>query len=179
MKRLVVTGVLGLALVGACGTAHYVAPVYDTDLYAESVCVNHQGIRVSDSFCPIGVGVSPLYGWNYFPYRTSANTVSVPYVGYPVGTGWSQQAPVNITNVNIQRGDAPEKPPAGSTATTAPVLTQPAKRVSGSSTVTRGGLGVPAAAAPTLPPKPPVSVPKPPAPKAPAPAPKPPAPKSK
>lgn len=170
MKRLVVTGVLGLALVGACGTPHYVAPVYDTDLYAESVCVNHQGIRVSDSFCPIGVGVSPLYGWNYLPYRTSVNTVAVPYVGYPVGSAWTQNPPANITNVNIQRGDAPEKAPAGSTASSAPVATSPAKRATGSSTVTRGGLGVPSAAKPAAPA---------PAPKAPAPAPKPPAPKSK
>lgn len=158
MKRPLIVAALPLILVG-CAHAVPVAPV--VPMRTTALCVDMSNVVVPDNYCPIGdgLGLNAGYGWDYYPpYSDGLDAVVVPYVGYPVGSGWSRQRPVNVTTINIQRGVAAPVPP-GVTATVAKVPSKPA------STITRGGLGV----KPT-----PVVVAK-----APAPAPRPPAPVSR
>jgi hypothetical protein len=98
-------------------------------------------VVVPDNYCPIGdgLGLNAGYGWDYYPpYSDGLDAVVVPYVGYPVGSGWSRQRPVNVTTINIQRGVATPVPP-GVTATVAKI---PTPKATTTSTITRGGLGV-------------------------------------
>lgn len=158
MKRLLAGGAL-LAVLAGCSHAVPVAPV--VPMYTTAVCVDLNGVRVPDDYCPIGdgLGLNGGYGWDYYPsYSSGLSEVSVPYVGYPVGGAWTRTRPVNVTTINIQRG-VDQAPPRGVTATIAKVPTPVTKPTS---TIQRGGLGVKAK---------PVTVAK-----APAPAPKPPAP---
>lgn len=149
MKRLAVSALLGFTLV-ACGTRP--VQVIDDDQYAEAICTDSVGIRLPDTYCPIGDIYGGPFNWRYYPYRGNVSNVVTPYVGYAIpNSGWVDRRPTNITTINIIRGDIPEKPPAGVKASTVSVPTAPVTRkaaTTGSSTVTRGGLGVKSAAAP-------------------------------
>jgi hypothetical protein len=156
VKRLLAGAAL-LAVTAGCAHAVPVAPV--VPMRTTALCVDMSNIVVPDNYCPIGdgLGLNAGYGWDYYPpYSDGLDAVVVPYVGYPVGSGWSRTRPVNVTTINIQRGVAAPVPP-GVTATVAKIPTS-----TKTSTITRGGLGVKST---------PVVVAK-----APAPAPRPPAP---
>lgn len=137
-----------LALLGlsACGNDRP-----DDRYYAAAVCVDQNGVRVPDDYCPIGDGIDNQgFAWTYHPYDVHTHDVDVVYVGYPVDRSWTRTRPVRVTTINIDRGRYPERPLAGTPAgaTTARVITVAEDRrekASGSSTVTRGGLGTPGA----------------------------------
>lgn len=142
MSRILLLITLALAVVTGCSSA---APYDD---YA-AVCVDGNGVRVPDDFCPIGDGIMNAgYGWNYYGYYRNTPDVVIPYVGYPVQRGWSSDYTTvhnHVTNINIHRGPdaAPAAPPPGQTGTAAdvPVSNGKPTAYAGSGTVQRGGLG--------------------------------------
>jgi hypothetical protein len=168
VKRLLA----GAALLAMAGCAHAVPVAPVVPMHTTAVCVDLNNVRVPDDYCPIGdgLGLNDGYGWDYYPpYSDGLSDVIVPYVGYPVAPGWSRTRPVNVTTINIQRGNT-QSPPAGVTATVGKVAASPKASSSvtdvgtagssgtRSSTITRGGLGVkpvPVAKAPAPAPKPP------------------------
>jgi hypothetical protein len=143
----------------ACGgqQQHYHAipaprPVsYDNDLYSSTLCVSQQGIRVPNNYClDDGMTAPGGYGWYYQdPYRASQPDVVVVYDGYPVpSSGWSRTRPARVSTLHIDRGRFPDNPPAGVRASSVRVPSLPVATRPGSSSVTRGGFGVPATGTP-------------------------------
>jgi hypothetical protein len=139
---LIVLGLLA-ALVG-CGSDRP-----DEHYYAAAVCVDQDGVRVPDNYCPIGDGIDNQgFAWNYRPYRDTDHDIDVVYVGYPVDrTVWVHDRPRRVPTINIDRGRYLERPAtvAAAGTTSARVVTIADERkvaASGSSTTTRGGLGV-------------------------------------
>ena len=129
-----------LALVAGCGSS---GP--DDHDYAAAVCVDPNGFRMPDTYCPIGDGITNQgYGWVYREYRDDTPDVDVVYVGYPVDTHvWVHDRPRRVPTLNIDRGRFPERPVTVSTAgaTSARVVTIAEERKPASAVV-RGGLGV-------------------------------------
>jgi hypothetical protein len=140
--------ILMLAALVACGSYHTaVVPAAQVEPQAAVICVDGNGVRVPDAYCPIGYqdGLANAgYVHEFYPYPSSGDVV-LPYVGYrATGNGWTRSRPVNITTINIHPGSdiAPATAPAGSKATSADVPVRNGSTASGSSSVTRGGLGV-------------------------------------
>ena len=72
-------GTLALTL-AACGN-----DPPDEHYYAAAVCVDQDGIRVPDSYCPIGDGIENAgNSWAYHEYRDTDPDLDVVFVGYPV-----------------------------------------------------------------------------------------------
>lgn len=144
MKRIIlalITTLLASAALTACDSDTY---------YASDVpCVDQRSwIRVHDSYCPIGDGISNgPFTWAYSePYPSSIDYREVVYVGYPVPhQGYSLTRPARVSTTHLYRGSFPEAPPPGVSATTVRVPTQAA--AVRSSTVKRGGFGDPSAKA--------------------------------
>jgi uncharacterized membrane protein YgcG len=143
------------ALSGCGGQQHYhaiPAPVpasYDNNMYASAVCVDGQGIRVPDNYCPVGDGyMNSGYGWRYHPYLASDPYQDVVYVGYPVGATYVTTRPARVSTLHIDRGRFPTSPPRGVRASSVRVPSLPVATRPGSSSVSRGGFGVPAAGTP-------------------------------
>jgi len=137
MIRQVVALLALLAVLAGCGSERP-----DDHYYATAVCVDGNGIRVPDNYCPIGDGITNAgYGWDYHEYRDTDPVVNVVYVGYPVDrTLYTPTRPRRVPTLNIDRGRFPEVPTAADAgATQAQVPTIAAER---KSTITRGGLGV-------------------------------------
>jgi hypothetical protein len=156
-----------------CGSDYHrvAAPVsYDNAAYASALCVDQQGDRVPDNYCPIDDGVmgSGGYGWRYHSYLASDPYQDVVYVGYPVGTSYVTTRPARVSTLHIDRGRFPASPPVGVRSSSVRVSSLPTVQRTGSSNVTRGGFGIPATGTPlptpagrafaapaTLPPAPP------------------------
>lgn len=142
-----------LALAGCGNNYHRVAaaPVsYDNAAYASALCVDQQGIRVPDNYCPIGDGVmgSGGYGWRYHSYLASDPYQDVVYVGYPVGTSYATTRPARVSTLHIDRGRFPTTAPVGVRASSVRVSSLPTVQRTGSSSVTRGGFGAPVTGTP-------------------------------
>jgi hypothetical protein len=136
-----------LGFVAACGGYHQqVVPAAQVEPQAAVICVDSNGVRVPDNYCPIGYqdGLANAgYIHEYYSYPPSGDLV-LPYVGYrATGPGWTRQRPVNITTINIHPASdvAPATAPAGSKATSADVPVKNGSTPAASSSVTRGGLG--------------------------------------
>lgn len=141
IKKLLLAAPLVLA--AACGgTPVYTQPPYaPITPQAYQICLGPNGQRVLDLFCD-----SPHLG--YYPDYYSGSSVLLPAVGYaPVGPGWSRTRP-NVTNITIHNHEPvaggrvtadPPKPPASTTPSKPAVTPVPSK----SSSIQRGGLGVP------------------------------------
>ena len=131
-----------LALIAGCGSD---SP--DGHLYAAAVCVDSDGIRVPDSYCPIGDGIDNAgNSWAYHEYRDTDPDVDVVFVGYPVDRHiYVHDRPRRVPTLNIDRGRFPERPAtmAATGASSARVVTIAQERKT--STIARGGLGTPAA----------------------------------
>jgi len=131
-------GGLALTLTG-CGNdppdGHY---------YAAAVCVDQDGVRVPDSYCPIGDGIENAgNSWAYHEYHDTDPDLDVVFVGYPVDRHvYVHDRPRRVPTLNIDRGRFPERPATVAAAGTssARVVTVAQERRQ-SSTVTRGGLG--------------------------------------
>lgn len=137
---------LGLLALTACGDQPYHQVSYDDNVYASALCVDQQGVRVPDSYCPIGDGVmNQGYGWRYHSYRASDPYTDVVYVGYPVGTTYVTQRPARVSTLHIDRGRFPDRAPAGVKASD--VRVPSLATVQRSSTIQRGGFGAPGAKA--------------------------------
>jgi hypothetical protein len=147
-------------VLSACGgQQHYhaiPAPVpasYDNNMYASAVCVDGQGIRVPDNYCPVGDGyLNSGYGWRYHPYLASDPYQDVVYVGYPVGTTYVTTRPARVSTLHIDRGRFPTSPPRGVRASSVRVASLSVATRPGSSSVSRGGFGVPTTGTPLPPP---------------------------
>lgn len=157
LRSLVPALVLGaVALVGCSSPAP--APVtYDSNAYAATVCIDRGNwFRVPDNYCPIGDGDVPghPFMWVYDEYDARDVDVDVVYVGYPVErTRYITVRPSRVPTANLDRGRFPERVAPGATASTSVrVPSMPVERKApSSSTVRRGGLGVPSARATNAP----------------------------
>lgn len=140
------------ALSTGCGAS---PPTYDNNLFASTICVDNAWMRVPDNYCPIGDQVFPdhPYHWVYDEYTANEADLDIVYVGYPVErTRYITTRPSRVPTLNIDRGRFPERPQSGVNASTVRIPTIAVERKQGSSSVQRGGLGVPnarATAAPT------------------------------
>jgi len=126
----------------------------DPHYYAAAECVSDvTSIVAPNDYCPIGDGVSNQgYSWAYREYRDTDHDIEVVYVGYPVDRHiWVHERPRRVPTINIDRGRfSPAPPAAAAGASSARVVTIAEERKAatavtastGSSTVTRGGLGV-------------------------------------
>lgn len=143
---------LAFTLAGCGNNYHRVAaPVsYDNAAYASALCVDQQGDRVPDNYCPIDDGVmgSGGYGWRYHSYLASDPYQDVVYVGYPVGTSYVTTRPARVSTLHIDRGRFPVSPPQGVRSSSVRVPSLPSVQRTGSSNVTRGGFGIPATGTP-------------------------------
>lgn len=146
--KLALFAVLALCCLSACGNSYHrvaAAPIaYDNSAYASALCVDQQGIRVPDNYCPIDDGVmgNGGYGWRYHPYLASDPYQDVVYVGYPVGTTYVTTRPARVSTLHIDRGRFPTTAPVGVRASSVRVSSLPTVQSSTSSGVTRGGFGV-------------------------------------
>lgn len=102
-----------------------------------------------DNYCPVGDGyMNSGYGWRYHPYLASDPYQDVVYVGYPVGATYVNTRPARVSTLHIDRGRFPTSPPAGVRASSVRVPSLPVATRPGSSSVSRGGFGVPATGTP-------------------------------
>lgn len=134
-----------LFVLTACGNSYHRVPApiaYDNDAYASALCVDQQGIRVPDNYCPIDDGVigNGGYGWRYHSYYASDPYQDVVYVGYPVGTTYVTTRPARVSTLHIDRGRFPASPPVGVRSSTVRVSSLPV--VQRNPSITRGGFGV-------------------------------------
>jgi hypothetical protein len=149
MRILIRLLLAGFLLLGTLGSAIACSSAAPYDDYA-AVCVDGNGVRVPDEFCPIGDGiVNAGNQWSYYGYYRNTPDLVIPYVGYPVSRGWDTNYTTvhnHVTNINIHRGPdvAPATAPAGQTGTAAdvPIAGGKPQAYAGSGTVQRGGLGV-------------------------------------
>jgi hypothetical protein len=148
MRKLVISALLGLLALAGCAHPQYAS--VEQAAYAGAICTDGGWVRVPDNYCPIGddpVAGSQFF-WRYRPYRDTDPDIHVVYVGQPIAdrSVWVQSRPANITTINIQRGDFPERPAAGQPLTTeVDVPTTPARQRAAQDAkngIQRGGLGV-------------------------------------
>lgn len=151
MKRLgawaVATAIAGAAL-AACASPQPQRVAFDDDQYAATWCIDNDGYRVPDNYCPIGDGIvaGHPYAWNYTPYYYDSPDVDIVYVGYQVPRERiNRQRPAYIATTHIDRGRFPEKPLAGTPRTSGAKVTvadsAKMKVVQTGTRVQRGGLG--------------------------------------
>jgi hypothetical protein len=141
VKRILVLfiAVFGLS---ACGGPPQPTVVYDDDLFSATPCVDRGSwVRVPDSYCPIGDGISNgSYTWAYGPpYRYDAPDVTMVYVGYPVDrTTYVLVRPPRVSTTHLDRGRFPERPAPGQPQTSAATVAVSSGAVQRRADVSRG-----------------------------------------
>jgi hypothetical protein len=128
---------LAITALSACGSSDV--------LSSDVPCIDSRTwLRVHDSYCPIGDGISNgPFTWAYSePYSSSVDYREVVYVGYRVPQDhYVLTRPARVPTTNLYRGSFPEAPPPGVSATSARVPTSAAQQRS--SSISRGGFGDP------------------------------------
>lgn len=166
MKIRHLVPVLGIAIgLTACGGQQAYQPAYQNQpvyvpqpvVYAESICVNNLGLRVSPLYCQ-------TYHSGYVTDYYQGSNIVVPPIGARVPTGWTTNRPTQ-TNIHIynnppaaggpvnsqgnllppqtQAKQAPAKAPAVNMSKAAlPQIAPKPLTPQAQSSVMRGGLGV-------------------------------------